>query len=136
MNEGKFEVEIENIKSDIKELKEVSKQHTSEIVSLKESDIELKVYVKQIFEKIDEMKVMIQDKKEEKQDCEVKKDDRLDKFIDVMLKTFESNNAIKTEEIRTDNEIKKNNNKQLWLTIATILSLVGMVVMAIFNISS
>lgn len=50
--------ELESIKDDIKELKETTKDHSNSIGLLKEGQAESKVYVKQIFERIDDIKSM------------------------------------------------------------------------------
>ncbi|MFA5715303.1 MAG: hypothetical protein WC998_06165 [Candidatus Paceibacterota bacterium] len=50
---------IDNLREDVRELKEQSKSHASEIGSLKEGHAETRVYVKQIFEKIDDMKTLL-----------------------------------------------------------------------------
>lgn len=55
-------LEIESIKDDIKELKETTKEHSSSIGELKESQAESKIYVKQIFERIDDLKLMFMSK--------------------------------------------------------------------------
>lgn len=46
------------VKEDIKELKETVKSQGTDIISLKENQAETKIYVKQIFERIDDLKVM------------------------------------------------------------------------------
>lgn len=128
MDDGRALIEIENIKSDITELKEKCNQHDKEIINLKESNIELKIYVKQIFEKIDEVKAMIQIKKEEKQEKRDGEDsnDRLDKFIDIMLETFQNNN-------KNENEIKVNSNKQKWIIIGSIITALCSILVAVFK---
>jgi len=50
---------IANLREDVRELKEQSKAHTGEIGSLKEGHAETRVYVKQIFEKLDDMKTFL-----------------------------------------------------------------------------
>lgn len=49
---------FENIEGELKELKETTKNHAVDISKLKESDAETRVYVKQIFERIDDLKVL------------------------------------------------------------------------------
>jgi uncharacterized protein (UPF0305 family) len=120
-----LKVEVDNIKSDIKELKESSKQHDKDIINLKESNIELKIYIKQIFEKIDEVKAMIQTKKDEKQD-NVDGNDRLDKFIDIMLETFQNNN-------NNENEIKFFKTKQFWAVTISVITALCSILVAIFK---
>lgn len=46
------------VKEDVKELKETVKSQGTDIISLKENQAETKIYVKQIFERIDDLKVM------------------------------------------------------------------------------
>jgi len=55
-------LEIVSIKDDIKELKETTKEHSGSIGELKESQAESKIYVKQIFERIDDLKLMFMSK--------------------------------------------------------------------------
>lgn len=50
---------IENLKEDVRELKEQSRAHAGEIGNLKEGHAETRVYVKQIFEKLDDMKTLL-----------------------------------------------------------------------------
>jgi len=49
---------INNLKEEIKELKEQSKVNSRDINNLKESQAETKIYVKQIFERIEDIKAM------------------------------------------------------------------------------
>lgn len=51
------------IESDIKELKEQSQCHVKDISELKESNAETKIYVKQILEKIEDLKDMFNNTK-------------------------------------------------------------------------
>lgn len=48
-----------NIEDDIKELKEKAKEQDRDISTLKESNTENRVYVKQIFDKIEDLTVLI-----------------------------------------------------------------------------
>lgn len=50
---------FDNIEADITEIKLQLKANTTDIIQLKESSAETKVYVKQIFERIDDLKVLI-----------------------------------------------------------------------------
>lgn len=56
-------LEINSIKEDIKELKDTTKEHSESIGELKESQAETKIYVKQIFERIDDLKLMFMSSK-------------------------------------------------------------------------
>lgn len=49
---------FQSIEEDLKELKDTVKSHGSDIASLKENQAETKIYVKQIFERIEDLKVM------------------------------------------------------------------------------
>lgn len=55
-------LEIESINDDIKELKATTKEHSGSIGELKESQAESKVYVKQILERLDDLKLMFMSK--------------------------------------------------------------------------
>jgi len=52
------EIRFKNIEDDIEELKETVKIHSSDIVELKQNQAETRIYVKQIFERIDDLKVL------------------------------------------------------------------------------
>lgn len=54
----KVYTEMGAVKEDVKELKETVKSQGTDIISLKENQAETKIYVKQIFERIDDLKVM------------------------------------------------------------------------------
>lgn len=56
-------LEISSIKEDIKELKDITKEHSENIGELRESQAETKIYVKQIFERIDDLKLMFMSSK-------------------------------------------------------------------------
>lgn len=56
-------LEISSIKEDIKELKDITKEHSESIGELRESQAETKIYVKQIFERIDDLKLMFMSSK-------------------------------------------------------------------------
>jgi archaellum component FlaC len=49
---------FENIESDVKELKDITRAHSNDIIALKEGHAETRIYVKQIFERIDDLKVL------------------------------------------------------------------------------
>jgi archaellum component FlaC len=49
---------FENIENDIKEIKDTIKVHSTDIQTLKEGQAETRIYVKQIFERIDDIKLM------------------------------------------------------------------------------
>ncbi|KGK88054.1 hypothetical protein [Clostridium sp. HMP27] len=50
---------LHNIQEDIKELKDMVREHDKSIVTLRESQAETKIYVKQIFERIDDLKLLV-----------------------------------------------------------------------------
>jgi chromosome segregation ATPase len=49
---------LETLEKDLQEIKDVIKNHTSDITALKESQAETRVYVKQIFERIEDLKTL------------------------------------------------------------------------------
>lgn len=58
MGDNADEIRFKNIESDIEELKETVKIHSNDIVALKQNQAETRIYVKQIFERIDDLKVL------------------------------------------------------------------------------
>lgn len=52
---------IKNIEDDIDELKKENKKHAEDIVLIKENQAETRVYVKQIFERIDDLKMLFKE---------------------------------------------------------------------------
>ncbi|QIB26118.1 hypothetical protein [Caloranaerobacter azorensis] len=60
MNEEKCleQRRFQNIEDDLRELKETVKVHSSEIADLKENQAETRIYVKQIFERIEDLKIL------------------------------------------------------------------------------
>ena len=49
---------IENLQDDIRELKEITKQHSRDIAELKNHQAETRIYVKQILERLEEQKAV------------------------------------------------------------------------------
>ena len=74
-----YEVEIANVKGDIDELKNTSKTHDGLLAELSKDQAETRIYIKQIFEKIEDLKVMTKASQIEKESRE--RQDQQDKEI-------------------------------------------------------